>query len=203
MIHLEPAFPGWLLVLLPLMTAERLLEVVVARRNTRWARARGAVESGRGHYPVMVVLHVAFLAGIVVEITVSRPPFHPLLAGTAVATVVAANVVRAWCMRALGPQWNTRVIVVPGMPLVTHGPYRRLRHPNYAIVVAEGIALPLVYGTWTTALLFTVANAALLSVRLRTENAALRQASAVSSPDGQRTVTTPLAPRPVAPGRLP
>ncbi|MFJ9908834.1 isoprenylcysteine carboxyl methyltransferase family protein [Streptomyces sp. NPDC101152] len=170
-------FPFWLLMLMPLMTAERLLEVVVARRNTRWAMARGGVEFGRGHYPVMVVLHVAFLAGIVVEIAVTSRSFVPALTWTALAMVVLANLVRLWCVRALGPQWNTRVIIVPGLPLITHGPYRWLRHPNYVIVMTEGIALPLVYGAWTTALLFTVANAALLAVRLRAENSALRLAT--------------------------
>ncbi|MCQ4041660.1 isoprenylcysteine carboxyl methyltransferase family protein [Streptantibioticus rubrisoli] len=164
-------------MVMPLITAGRLLEVVVARRNTRWAMARGGVEFGRGHYPVMVVLHIAFLAGIVVEIALASRPYVPALTWTALTIVFLANLVRWWCVQTLGPQWNTRVIIVPGLPLITHGPYRWLRHPNYVIVMAEGIALPLVYGAWTTALLFTVANAALLSVRLRTENSALRLAT--------------------------
>jgi methyltransferase len=167
------ALPAGLVVLVVLMVAERLAEVVLARRHTRWARAHGGVEFGRGHYPVMIALHVAFLAGIVVEVALTGGHFVPALGWPALAVVVLANVVRTWCVKALGRRWTTRVIVVPGMPLVRHGPYRRLRHPNYLIVVAEGIALPLVYGAWITALLFTAANTALLAVRVRTEDAAL------------------------------
>ncbi|MFE2265447.1 isoprenylcysteine carboxyl methyltransferase family protein [Streptomyces griseosporeus] len=159
------------------ITAERLLEVVVAHRNTRWATARGGVEYGRGHYPVMIALHVGLVAGTLTEAALAHRAFVPALGWPALCAVVLANVVRGWCMRALGPQWNTRVIVVPGLPLVSTGPYRWLRHPNYAIVVAEGLALPLVYGAWATALLFTLANAALLTVRVRVEDEALRPAA--------------------------
>jgi methyltransferase len=90
------------------------------------------------------------------------------------ALVVLAQALRWWCIATLGPRWNTRVVVVPGLPLVRTGPYRFLAHPNYAAVVVEGLALPLVHEAWITAVVFTVANAALLSVRLSVENRALR-----------------------------
>lgn len=96
-----------------------------------------------------------------------------------VAVVVAAQALRWWCIRTLGHRWNTRVIVVPGLPLVTGGPYRLLRHPNYVAVAAEGIALPLVHGAWVTALLFTVLNAGLMAVRVSCEEAALASAGGV------------------------
>lgn len=156
---------------------ERLAEVVVSQRNAAWAFERGGVETGRGHYPVMVVLHVALLAGCVLEVLLLDRPFVPLLGWAMLAVVVASQVVRWWCIAALGRQWNTRVIVVPGLPLVRSGPYRFLRHPNYVVVVVECAALPLVHGAWLTALVFTVADAALLATRIRTEEQALATAA--------------------------
>ena len=100
------------------------------------------------------------------------------------AVVVLAQALRWWCIATLGPRWNTRIIVVPGLPLVEGGPYRWLRHPNYVAVVAEGIALPLVHSAWITAVVFTVVNAALLWVRISSENAALAQ-----SPSTEREVS--------------
>ncbi|MEU1367821.1 isoprenylcysteine carboxyl methyltransferase family protein [Streptomyces sp. NPDC005803] len=163
----------WYTALVLAVAAERLAELAVALRNTRWAMARGGTESGRGHYPAMVALHTALLAGCLVEAGLADRPFAPLPGWPMVALVVAAQTLRWWCIRTLGPRWNTRVIVVPGLPLVTGGPYRLLRHPNYVAVAAEGIALPLVHGAWLTAVLFTVLNAALMAVRVRCEEAAL------------------------------
>ncbi|MET9800151.1 isoprenylcysteine carboxyl methyltransferase family protein [Streptomyces sp. NPDC006368] len=167
---------NWYTLLVLAVGAERVAELVVARRNARWSRARGAVESGRGHYPVMVVLHTGLLAGSLLEVWALGRPFHPWLGWPLLAVVVAAQGLRWWCVRTLGPRWNTRVFVVPGLPLVSGGPYRWLRHPNYVAVVAEGLALPLLHGAWLTAALFTLVNAALLTVRIRCEEAALESA---------------------------
>ncbi len=152
---------------------ERLAELVVSRRNAAWSLARGGVETGRGHYGVMVVLHSGFLLGALVEVWVRRPEVPAGLAAVMLVLVAAAQALRWWCITTLGPRWNTRVIVVPGLPRVTGGPYRFLSHPNYVAVVVEGFALPLVHAAWITATVFTVANAALLAVRLRVENRAL------------------------------
>ncbi|GAA2878734.1 isoprenylcysteine carboxyl methyltransferase family protein [Nonomuraea rubra] len=160
-------------LLIGLVVAERLAELVVARRNLAWARARGGVEYGRRHYPWIVLAHVALLAAAPAEVWLLGRPFVPALGWPMLAVVVLAQGLRWWCIRTLGHQWNTRVVVVPGLPLVHRGPYRWLRHPNYVAVVAEGIALPLVHTAWVTALAFTITNAALLSVRVRVENAAL------------------------------
>ncbi len=160
-------------VLVALVGLERLAELVVSKRNAAWSFERGGREHGRGHYPVMVDLHTGFLAAMLVEAWVRRPEVAPALAWTMLALVVAAQALRWWCIATLGPQWNTRVIVVPGLSPVRRGPYRFLSHPNYVAVVVEGIALPLVHEAWLTALAFTVANAALLAVRIRVENAAL------------------------------
>ncbi len=152
---------------------ERLAEMVVSARHAAWAFARGGVESGRGHFPAMVALHTLLLVGCLVEVAVADRPFLPALGWSMLALVVLAQVLRWTCIRTLGPQWNTRVIVVPGAPLVRRGPYRILRHPNYVAVAVEGVALPLVHTAWVTALLFTVLDAWLLTVRIRVEERAL------------------------------
>lgn len=152
---------------------ERLAELVVAKRNARWSLARGGVETGRGHYPAMVVLHTALLAGCLVEPWAAHRPFVPWLGVPMLVLAVAAQGLRWWCIRTLGPRWNTRVIVVPGLALVGGGPYRWFRHPNYVAVVVEGFALPLAGSAWVTAVVFSGLNAVLLTVRLRCEVAAL------------------------------
>lgn len=160
-------------VVVALVAVERLAELVLSRRNAAWSFARGGVESGRGHYRVMVALHSGFLVAMLVEAVVRRPEVPPALAWSMLGLVLASQALRWWCIVTLGPRWNTRVIVVPGLPPVRSGPYRLLAHPNYLAVVVEGLALPLVHGCWITAAAFTVLNAALLTVRLRVENAAL------------------------------
>lgn len=167
---------SWYLALVLLVGLERLAELVVSKRNTAWSLARGGREHGAGHYPVMVVLHTGLLVGAVVEVLVADRPFVPWLAWPMLAVVVAAQGLRWWCIATLGRQWSTRVVVVPGLGLVRRGPYRWLPHPNYVAVVAEGVALPLVHSAWVTAVAFTVLNAALLRVRIRTEDAALGRA---------------------------
>ncbi|MEU8513419.1 isoprenylcysteine carboxyl methyltransferase family protein [Kitasatospora sp. NPDC048722] len=169
--------PYTLLILL--VAAERLAELAVARRNATWSRARGGVEYGRGHYPVMVLLHTGLLAGCLAEVRFADRPFPPALGWPMLTLALGAQALRWWCIGTLGPRWNTRVIVVPGLPLVTRGPYRLLSHPNYLAVVAEGAALPLVHGAWLTATAFTLLNLPLLATRLRCENAALASCAAV------------------------
>ncbi len=167
------AFVGLVVV----VACARLVELRVAARHLAWARARGGVERGAGHYPVMVALHLGLLVGAPLEVWLLDRPLVPALAASMLVLLVAAHALRWWCIRSLGPQWNTRVVVVPGLPLVARGPYRLpwLRHPNYVAVVLEGVALPLVHGAWLTALLFTVADLALLAWRVRVEEAALAE----------------------------
>lgn len=163
----------WYVVLILAVVVERIVELVVSKRNWAWSREHGGSEVGGGHYPVMVVLHVGLLVGCLVEPMLADRPFIPALGWPMLGIVVAAQVLRWWCITTLGPQWNTRVIVVPGAPRVTGGPYKLLPHPNYVAVVVEGIALPLVHSSWITAIVFTVLNAALLRTRIKIENAAL------------------------------
>lgn len=170
-------------VLVTLVALERLAEMVVSTRNAAWSFARGGRETGRGHYPVMVVLHTGFLVAMVLEAVVRRPEVPPGLAWSMLAVVVAAQALRWWCIATLGPRWNTRVIIVPDLPPVRSGPYRWLAHPNYVAVVIEGLALPLVHAGWVTAVTFTVLNAGLLAVRLRVERAALASLPEIRTAD--------------------
>jgi len=159
--------------LLLLVIGERLVELVLSKRHADAILTRGGVEHGRGHYPFMVALHTAFLAGCIFEPYLGGRPFIPALGVPMLALALAAQGVRWWAISTLGVHWNTRVIVLPGAPRITGGPYRFFAHPNYVAVVLEGVALPLIHSAWVTALTFTVLNAWLLSVRIRTENEAL------------------------------
>ncbi len=152
---------------------ERVAELAVSQRNAAWSLAQGGVESGRGHYPFMVVLHTGLLGGALVEVWMRRPDAVPVLAWAMLALVAISQGLRWWCIATLGRQWNTRVIVVPGAARVTGGPYRWIPHPNYVAVVVEGLALPLVHSAWATAIVFTALNGSLLATRIRAEDAAL------------------------------
>lgn len=165
---------AWFTLLTLLIGCERVVELFVARRNRRWSLARGGVEYGARHYPVVVALHGALLLGGVIEVWLRRPELHPAVSLPMLILVLAAQALRWWCIRTLGPQWNTRISVVPGRRRVGRGPYRLLRHPNYLAVIVEGLALPLVGSAWITAIAFTVANSVFLSVRIQTEQQALR-----------------------------
>lgn len=166
-------------ILVALTAVERLAELVVSQRNAAWSFARGGIESGKGHFPAMVLLHTGLLVACVVEVIVADRPFLPWLGWPMLILVLASQALRWWCIATLGPRWNTRVIVVPDLPLVARGPYRWIPHPNYVAVVVEGFALPLVHTAWTTALAFTILNAwLLLGFRIPAEERALDVARA-------------------------
>jgi methyltransferase len=156
-----------------LTALERLVELVVATRNAAWSFERGGVEYGKGHFPFMVVLHTGFLIACVAEVVLLERAFVPALGWPMLALAIACQGLRWWCITTLGERWNTRVIIVPGLAPVTGGPYRFFKHPNYVAVALEGLALPLMHGAWLTAAAFTVLNAGLMVVRIRTEDAAL------------------------------
>ena len=169
------------LVLVLLTGGERIVELVVSKRNAAAAFARGGVEYGQAHFPWMVALHTGLLLACIAEVFLLDRPFIPWLGWPMLAIALLCQAGRYWCITALGAQWNTRVIVVPGAGAVTaRGPYRFawLPHPNYLIVAVEGIALPLVHTAWITAIAFTVLNAVLLlRYRIPVENDALRRLS--------------------------
>lgn len=157
-----------------LVTLQRLLELAHARRNERRLRACGAVERGRGHYPLIVALHALWLLGTLAE-GLLRGPELPAYWPLPLAAFLLAQPLRYWAILSLGEHWNTKILVVPGARLIRRGPYRYLRHPNYLVVAVEIPAFPLIFGAWITALVFTLLNAAVLFVRIREENRALAE----------------------------
>ena len=154
------------------LTLQRLLELRVAKANERWARAQGATEYGQGHYWTFFVLHPAWVLCLLLEGRASRSRVNwPML-----ALFLLLQPLRYWVMRSLGRYWNTRILIVPNGQRVQGGPFKYLKHPNYAVVALELASGPLAVGAWRTALAFSLLNAALLlGVRIPTEEAALRE----------------------------
>ena len=153
--------------ILGFVTLQRLLEMRLADSHSRKLLAQGAVEHGREHYPIIVALHAAWLLALWWWAP-GRTISIPLLVLFAVLQIG-----RVWVIRSLGDRWTTRIIVKPGAPLVRRGPYRFVNHPNYLIVAAEIAVLPLVFGLWQLAVLFSALNAIVLTVRIRAETRAL------------------------------
>ncbi len=156
----------WLL--LGFVVLQRLAELVYASHNERRLLAAGAIEHGSGHYPLLVVLHAAWLAAIAWFVPADTPPNWALL-----GLFGLLQIARLWVLVSMGRYWTARVITLPGAPLVRHGPYRWVRHPNYLIVTGEIALVPLIFGAWRIALAFSIANAVLLVWRIRIEDAAL------------------------------
>lgn len=155
------------IVVLALVTLSRVVELPMARANTRRLKENGGYEVAPGHYPAIVALHIAWLAALW-WYAPGRPFSVPLL-----ILFGLVELARIWVIQTLGKRWTTRIIVVPGETLVATGPYRYLNHPNYAVVIAEIALLPLLFGLWQVALIFSLLNAAILWVRIRAENKAL------------------------------
>lgn len=154
------------------VAVQRAAELAYARRNTARLLAGGGQEHGGGHYPLFILLHGGWLAALLALTPADAPVCWPLLAAFG---LLQAG--RVWAVATLGPYWTTRIITVPGAPLVRGGPYRYLRHPNYAIVAGEIVLLPLAFGQWTIAAAFGLANAALLLHRIRVEDGVLAERS--------------------------
>jgi methyltransferase len=159
------------ILLLAFVTAERLTELWLARRNTAALLDRGGYEVASGHYPLIVALHTLWLVGL------WAAGWNALLNELWVAMFLALQVPRMWVLATLGRRWTTRIIVLPNAPLVTTGPYRFLSHPNYLVVIGEIAVLPLCFGLPWYALAFSIANLAVLSIRVRAENASMAGAA--------------------------
>jgi methyltransferase len=157
-----------------LVALQRLLELRYSRRNERRLRARGAVERGAGHYPAMVAIHTLWLVSTLVE-GLLRGPEPPAWWPLPLAALLLVQPLRYWAILSLKENWNVRILVVPGGKLVRSGPYRYFPHPNYVVVAVEVLTFPLIFGAWITALIFSVLNTAILFVRIRTENRALKE----------------------------
>jgi methyltransferase len=164
-------------LLILLVIAERGVELWLSRRNARLAFARGAVEAPDDPYRAMVILHVLFLLACPAEVWLADRPFRPAVGLPMLAAVAAAMALRYWAVLTLGDRWNTRVICLAGVPAVTTGPYRWIRHPNYLAVVTELAALPMVHSAWVTAIIFSLLNMPILARRIRVEEEALSRLS--------------------------
>lgn len=171
MIQLPSSLDGLSVAVLAAVTLQRLAELAYSRRNETLLRAQGAVEHGAGHYPAMVALHTSWLIALWGVASSLHPNWRLLI------VFLALQGLRVWVLATLGRRWTTRILVLPSAPLVVGGPYRFLPHPNYAVVTAEIFVLPMAYGLLELALLFSALNAAILWVRIRTEDKALRGAT--------------------------
>jgi len=168
----------WYAVLIACVALGRIAELARSARNARRLRARGGIEAGAGHYPAMVAVHAGFLAAAPLEVFLAGRPFLPVLGLPMLALYAATLALRCWVIGTLGERWCTRVIAVPGAPLVTGGPFRFLPHPNYLAVAIEIPALALIHGAWLTALVFGALNGLVLRTRIRVENEALGRGAA-------------------------
>lgn len=165
-----------LLSVMAVLIVQRVAELLWARRNEQWLRARGAQEFGASHYPAIVLLHTGFLFSLAIESWLRGSELHREWRVIA-AVLVALLALRYWCLSALGKYWNTKILVVPGAALVRRGPYRRFKHPNYAVVIAELLLYPLLFQAYWTLLWASALNAIVLRRRLAVENQALASLS--------------------------
>ena len=167
---------SWLWVVLALVGLQRVAELFYAQRNTQRLLANGGVEIGAAHYPLIVLLHAAWLVSMLAFVAPQTPPNWWLL-----LLYLALQPLRLWTIATLGQYWTTRVVTVPGAPLIRTGPYRFFRHPNYVVVCAEIAILPLAFHAFEIAIVFSFLNAALLSYRIRLEEKALASRRPLSS----------------------
>lgn len=154
--------------IIALVVLQRAGELMLANRNTQKLKARGGIEFGAGHYRFMILLHMAWLMAVLWLI-----PAPVVIHWGWLAVFLALQAMRVWVIATLGPYWTTRIITVPRAPLIRRGPYRFFRHPNYMVVAGEILVLPLVFGEILVAVVFSIANAAMLYWRIRAEEAAL------------------------------
>ncbi|MFB5661220.1 isoprenylcysteine carboxyl methyltransferase family protein [Alteribacillus sp. HJP-4] len=157
-----------------LIILQRIVELIYARKNEKWMRARGAVEAGQKHYKWIVTLHILFFISLLLETAVDGRELAP---GWEVFMIYfgAAQLLRIWSLTSLGPYWNTKIFVLPGEKRIARGPYRWISHPNYLVVMVEIASLPLIFGAWRTALIFSAANAVMLFfIRIPAEDKALK-----------------------------
>ena len=163
-------------VILSIVIVQRLLELVIAKRNEKNMRAQGAYEVGASHYPLMILLHVSFFVSLLIEVSMLNLTPSPLFLLFLVMFLCVQGL-RVWCLTSLGSFWNTKIIILPGAHVVTKGPYKYLRHPNYLVVSMEIALLPLMFEAYFTAICFTILNAIMLSIRIPTEERALKAAT--------------------------
>ncbi|MDW0110202.1 isoprenylcysteine carboxyl methyltransferase family protein [Sporosarcina aquimarina] len=163
-------------IVLSVVILQRLAELIIAKNNEKRMLAQGAYEVGARHYPAIVLLHTAFFVSLLLEVVIRKPGLSPIW-GILLTLFLLTQVLRVWCLASLGKYWNTKIIILPGADVVMKGPYKFIRHPNYFIVAMEILVLPMIFGAYFTAILFTLLNAWMMSVRIPQEERALKDAT--------------------------
>ena len=161
-------------IIITIVIIQRLVELLIAKRNEKWMRSQGAFEAGAGHYPIMVMMHITFFISLLLEVLVINKPLSPLWIPL-LSLFLIAQLARVWCLTSLGKFWNTKIIILPGADVVKKGPYQFIRHPNYVIVATELLVLPLIFSAYFTAVVFSLLNLWMLSIRIPTEEKALKE----------------------------
>lgn len=164
------------LLFVSIVIVQRLIEVIVAKRNEKRMLAAGAFEAGASHYPYMIALHVCFFIALISEVLFFERSISPWFLWL-FALFILVQALRVWCLVSLGSYWNTKIIILPGADVVKKGPYKLIRHPNYFVVCVEILLLPLMFQAYLTAICFTLLNFAMLSVRIPAEENALKEAT--------------------------
>jgi methyltransferase len=155
-------------IIIAIVIIQRLVELIIAKRNEKWMRSQGAFEAGAVHYPIMVTMHIAFFISLLIEVLVINKPLSPFWIPL-LSIFLIAQIARVWCLTSLGKFWNTKIIILPGADVVKKGPYKFIRHPNYVIVATELLVLPLIFSAYFTAIVFSLLNLWMLSVRIPVE----------------------------------
>lgn len=153
---------------------QRIIELLVARNNENWIRSQGGYEVGANHYPYMVAIHIGFFLSLIIEFIVFKQEVSRFWIPLFVVFIIL-QMMRVWVIASLGRFWNTKILVLPGAHVVKKGPFHFIRHPNYVVVTSELIVIPLMFEAYFTAIVFTILNVAILSVRIPKEEAALRE----------------------------
>lgn len=164
------------IIMIAIVIMQRLVELFLAKRNEKWMLRQGAFEAGARHYPLMVMMHAAFFLSLLLEVSLvyrALSSFWPVL----LALFLIVQVARIWCLTSLGKFWNTKILILPGASVVRKGPYQFIRHPNYLIVTIELLVLPLLFNAYFTAIVFSLLNIWMLSIRIPTEEKALKEAT--------------------------
>ncbi|WP_102346508.1 isoprenylcysteine carboxyl methyltransferase family protein [Bacillus sp. Marseille-P3661] len=178
------------LILITLLILQRLVELGIAKRNEKWMKSKGAIEVGQEHYKYIVSVHILFFISLLFEVSYFGKSFSPLW-GVFFSFFVVAQLLRAWSLQSLGRFWNTKIIILPNVNIISKGPYKYIRHPNYLVVVIELLVVPLIFNAFWTALIFSVLNLIVLSIRIPMEEQALMEETNYKSVFFHRSRFTP------------
>ena len=163
-------------VFITIIVLQRVIELIIAKRNAIWIKSKGGYEVGKNHYPYIVLLHTLFFISLLIEVTTKEVVYTTWMLIPFLIFVVT-QFGRIWALTSLGPFWNTRIMILPGASVIAKGPYRYMRHPNYFIVITEIAVIPLIFQAYWTAFIFSILNVVILSVRIKVEEKALKEAT--------------------------